>query len=98
MKYYYAIFTQTDEAIEVEFPDLPGCVTFGETWEEAYENAVDVLAGWLAHAEPQFIKEPSLHTDLESIRGEIVPVPIEKENMQMYKKTPLAPKLSPFPA
>ena len=60
----------------MEFPDLPGCVTFGETWEEAYKNAVDVLAGWLAYVEPEFVKEPSLHTDVESIRGEIVPVPI----------------------
>lgn len=61
MKYYYAIFIQTDEAIEVEFPDLPGCVTFGETWEEAYENAVDVLAGWL-------MRNPSLSKSLHVIQ------------------------------
>ena len=44
MNYYYAIFKQTTEAIEVEFPDLEGCVTFGEDWEEALANAEDVLA------------------------------------------------------
>src|SRR5580698_8705337 len=59
MKHYYALFTKTDKAIEVEFPDLEGCVTFGKDWEEALENAEDVLAAWLTHAEDQFIKEPS---------------------------------------
>ncbi len=50
MKLYYAIFTKSDNAVEVEFPDLPGCVTFGDTFEEAYSNAADVLAGWMANA------------------------------------------------
>lgn len=95
MKYYYAIFTETEEAIEVEFPDLPGCVTFGGNWEEAYENAVDVLAGWLAHAEQQFVKEPSLHTDLKNIAGEIVPVPLDKEIMQSYKESEHSDVMSP---
>lgn len=87
MKYYYAIFTKTTEAIEVEFPDLPGCVTFGDTWEEAYENAVDVLAGWFAHAEPQFVKEPSFHQQLEHAAGEIVPVPLEEPLLQSYQES-----------
>jgi len=30
MKHYYAIFKKTNEAIEVEFPDLPDCLTFGK--------------------------------------------------------------------
>jgi len=54
MKFYYAIFRKTSEAIEVKFPDLQGCVTFGRTRDEAIENATDVLAGWLANAESQF--------------------------------------------
>jgi len=52
---YYAVFTKTDEAVEVDFPDLQGCLTFGDDFDEAYEMAVDALAGWLAHAEKQFI-------------------------------------------
>lgn len=65
MKQYYALFKQTEEAIEVEFPDLPGCVTFGENWDTAIEYATDVLAAWLAHVEPQFIAEPSTRQELE---------------------------------
>ena len=54
MKRYFAIFKRTDEATEVEFPDLEGCVTFGKDYDEAYNHAVDALAGWMAYAEPQF--------------------------------------------
>ena len=58
MNHYYAIFKKNFETIEVEFPDLEGCVTFGSDWEEAMANAEDALAGWLAHATPKFIKKP----------------------------------------
>ncbi len=85
MKYYYAIFTEAEKAVEVEFPDLPGCVTFGDTYDEAYENAVDVLAGWLANAEPQFIGKPSSYRDLKNIAEKIIPVPIDTEIMKSYK-------------
>jgi predicted RNase H-like HicB family nuclease len=31
-----------------EFPDLPGCVTEGETEEELLKMAKDALSGWFA--------------------------------------------------
>ncbi len=41
---YPAIFHKTEEGgYWVEFPDLPGCLTEGETLEEAYAMAGDVL-------------------------------------------------------
>ena len=51
MKYIYpAVFSldMTDEAFPngvylISFPDLPNCYTSGETIEEAYEMAEDVL-------------------------------------------------------
>jgi predicted RNase H-like HicB family nuclease len=87
MKYYYALFNKTKKAIEVEFPDLEGCVTFGKDWEEALENAEDVLAAWLANAEPQFIKSPSKHHQLESLKGELVPIFIDEKRMTSYQKS-----------
>ena len=42
MKYYYAIFKKSRKTVEVDFPDLPGCVTYGKDWEEALANAEDV--------------------------------------------------------
>lgn len=87
MKHYYALFKKTSEAIEVEFPDLPGCVTFGATWEEALDNARDVLAGWLAHADHTFIKEPSKHHELEHIKkGELVPILVDPKIFESYRE------------
>lgn len=86
MKRYYAIFTKSARVVEVAFPDLPGCVTFGKDWEEALENAEDVLAGWLANADQEFIKQPSRHVDLEHLEGEIVPVMVNADTIAAYQK------------
>ncbi len=87
MKYYYALFRKTSEAIEVEFPDLSGCVTFGETWDEAIDNATDVLAGWLANAKTKFVKEPSTYETLQKLhKGEqLIPIAIDEKIMQSYE-------------
>jgi predicted RNase H-like HicB family nuclease len=47
LRIYPAVFFHDDDAICVEFPDLPGCVTFGETMEEALESAKEALEGFL---------------------------------------------------
>lgn len=87
MKHYYAFFKITDEAVEVEFPDLQGCFTFGKDWEEALENAEDALAAWLANAEPEFIKEPSKHHELGYLSGgELVPILVDENIMASYRK------------
>lgn len=31
----------------IEFPDLPGCMSDGETVEEAIVNGVDAMRGWI---------------------------------------------------
>jgi len=87
---YYAIFEETNEAIEVYFPDLKGCVTFGDTMEEAFEMAVDALAGWLQESEPQFIKKPS---DFKTIKSHysgknvfIMRIPVDERIKRKYEK------------
>lgn len=43
-KYIYpAIFTKEERLYSVRFPDLEGCYTQGETLQEAFEMASDVL-------------------------------------------------------
>ena len=89
MKHYYAIFKKTDEAIEVAFPDLESCVTFAHTWDEALENATDVLALWLANAKPQFIHPPSTHAALSRHLKEnetLVPVAIDEKIFSSYQE------------
>ncbi len=46
--YYVAKLTREEKHWLVEFPDCPGCQTFGDSKEEALEMAADALAGWLA--------------------------------------------------
>jgi HicB_like antitoxin of bacterial toxin-antitoxin system len=88
MKYYYAHFRKTRNAIEVEFPDLKGCVTFADTWEDAIGNAADVLAGWMANADVQFVREPSTYDALQKkyAKGELVPIPIDPLIMKSYEE------------
>ena len=88
MKYYYAIFKQSKNAIEVEFPDLPGCVTFGNTWDKAMENATDVLAAWLANAEPKFVKEPSSFKKLSTrFKNEkLMPIALDERILESYEE------------
>jgi predicted RNase H-like HicB family nuclease len=49
---FTAVFVPAEEGgYVVEFPQLPGCVSEGDTFEEAMANAREALAGWLAAAE-----------------------------------------------
>lgn len=41
---YPAIFNYADDGISVEFPDLPGCLTCGDTEEEALSMAKEAMA------------------------------------------------------
>ena len=41
------VYSNTDKCFLVEFPDLRGCLTYGNTLEEAMENAKEALTGYL---------------------------------------------------
>ena len=60
MKYIYpAIFTEEEDGILVDFPDLPNCYTDGASIEEAFENAEDALALALWHLEVEHAAIPA---------------------------------------
>lgn len=45
---YPAVFEPAPEGgYNVSFPQFPGCVTFGRTFEEAKEKAKEILELWL---------------------------------------------------
>lgn len=45
---YFAVFEPAVEGgYNVSFPDFPGCVTFGRSFEEAQDKAREVLELWL---------------------------------------------------
>lgn len=88
MKYFYAIFNHSKNAVEVEFPDLTGCVTFGSNRDEALENATDVLAAWLANAEPQFVKEPTSYQELnkKNKNADLIPIAVDEKILESYEE------------
>lgn len=96
MKYIFPAvikYTKDDAAFpngvyEVSFPDLPGCLTFGETMEEAFINAQDALNGMLWTLEDdkeQTIPKP---TDFKSVEhdGNSVVTLVEADTLEYRKK------------
>ena len=70
MSYRMEIVEDKDEGgYVVSFPDLPGCITCGETIESAVANAVDAKRAWLEAAleEGLMIQEPD---SLEDYSGQ----------------------------
>lgn len=51
-----------DDIFVVRVPELPGCVTHGETYEEAVEQGKDAIESWLmaAIADGEPIPPPSV--------------------------------------
>lgn len=88
-KHYYGVFTKTKEAVEVEIPDVQGCVTFGADFEEAYDMAIDALAAVLANSESQYIKrKPSTYEEIvkkyKTAGQTIFPVPVDETIIHAY--------------
>lgn len=66
---YPAIFHHEDNSFWVEFPDLEGCHTFGDTIPDTLNNAKEALSGYCAVVLEQGNRLPeptdisSIHTD-----------------------------------
>lgn len=59
---YQAVFNPIPEGgFEVSFPDFPGCVTFGNTFEEAQTMAAEVLSLWIEELEAEHKTIPKRH-------------------------------------
>ena len=59
MKYKFpALIVKEEDGFLVEFPDLEDAFTQGDTWEEAFENAEDVLNLMLWNREENNIPIP----------------------------------------
>ena len=59
LPYQYKIIEDKDEGgFIVSYPDLPGCITCGETIEDALSNALDAKKAWLIAALEDGIEIP----------------------------------------
>ncbi len=65
--YYPAVFHKENKGYWVEFPDLEGCLTKGDTFNEALFMASDVLGEWLNAKDFFHIDKFNKPTDLEKI-------------------------------
>ena len=51
-------YDHTDGVYNVSFPDLPGCVTYGETLDEAKRNAEEALSAYLESVDSRRLRIP----------------------------------------
>lgn len=61
-----AVFNYEEDGITVTFPDLPGCITCGDTDEEALRMAKDALGGhlWAMEDDNDEIPAPTRMVDI----------------------------------
>lgn len=98
---FVAIFNYAEDGINISFPDLPGCLSYADTTEEAIKNAEEVLGLVLYDMETENEKIPK-PTPLENIkcnedeRGVIISVwmPLVRNELdeQCIKKTLTIPQ------
>ena len=93
---YIAVFAYYDSGISITFPDLPGCVSHGDSEEEAMSCAKEVLAlhMWGIEQDGDPVPEPSglrgleLHENEVAVLIEVFMPPFrEKQNSRFVKKT-----------
>lgn len=98
---FVAIFNYAEDGINISFPDLPGCLSYADTTEEAIKNAEEVLGLVLYDMETENEKIPK-PTPLENVkcnedeRGVIISVwmPLVRNELdeQCIKKTLTIPQ------
>ena len=67
MRYIAFIHKDPDSVYGVSFPDVPGCISAGDTLDEALSNAAEALAGHLAlmRADGDRVPSPRDRADVE---------------------------------
>ena len=71
LSYRMEIVKDSDEGgFVASYPDLPGCITCGETEEEALKNALDAKKAWLEAALEENIEIPEPDS-LEAYSGQV---------------------------
>ena len=86
MRYIAFIHKEPDSVYGVSFPDLPGCISAGDTIDEAVQNAVEALAGHVRMLEADgdpvpaprdfdaIMSDPDLEEDRQGAMTTIVPL------------------------
>jgi len=54
----FELHPESEGGYTISVPSLPGCISYGETFEEAMEMIKDAMEGWLAVAREEGIPVP----------------------------------------
>ena len=84
--FYPAIFHEENDGYWVEFPNLEGCQTQGDTFEEAYNMATEALGLYLQTQENVFEYPEPLKVDKSIIDENSCVVMIEFDEVEYLKK------------
>ncbi|MBP0616697.1 type II toxin-antitoxin system HicB family antitoxin [Jiella mangrovi] len=86
MRYIAFIHKEPGSSYGVSFPDVPGCISAGDTLEEAASNAVEALSGHARMIEAdgetlpaprsldEIVADPALQVDREGAMLTVVPL------------------------
>ena len=96
-KIYPAIFHSEDNVYWVEFPDLPGCFTQGDTLEDAMAMAEEALGLFIATLEEDRISiaAPSAPSDIKAAQNSFVT--LISTNVERYRRNKSVKKTLTIP-
>ena len=86
---YPAVFHEDGNSYFVEFPDLQGCLSSGDTIELAFENAKEALGMYLDKDKDVYeriINKPSCIKDICSQNPDSVVMLVEYDSLEYAKK------------
>lgn len=86
---YPALFHEEDGKYWVEFPDLEGCLTNGDTVEESYKNAKEALGFYLdqeGDVYKRIINKPSEVKDIVNANPGTLVMLVEYDSLEYAKK------------
>ena len=86
---YPALFHEEDGKYWVEFPDLEGCLTNGDTVEESYKNAKEALGFYLdkeGDVYERIINKPSEVKDIVNANPGTLVMLVEYDSLEYAKK------------
>lgn len=76
---FYAIFDYAEDGISIDFPDLPGCISCGFSFDEALKMAKEALELYLDGMKDAEIPKPSKleKIKIETPNKKVLPIEVE---------------------
>lgn len=98
-KVYPAIVHKEDDGLWLEFPDLPGCFTQGDSLEELMENAEEALGAYIA-VKMEYKEEIPKASDISDIdtQGNDMKTYVKADVNKYHKDTKAVKKMLSIPA